>query len=219
MNRIFNLKTLGAAVLLASSGALAFYGQPTLEQKWQYLAPKFEPRLLERQVQIDPAELLDLMNDDYINLIIYDVRSEADWNIFHLTDSERLDPDDLPAQQKRLRSLPSNGVVVVVSNDEMGATEAWKQMMALAKPNAYILEGGLNHWLNIYGVQEDEAAGSERRRQASLAKPDGTLRHHFKMALGDRHAAARPDEHKVPHREYTPKVKLVQKIAKSGGCG
>jgi len=216
MNRIFNLKTLGAITLLVSSGALAFYGQPSLQQKWQYLAPKFEPRLLERQVQIDPAELLDLMNDDYIDLIIYDVRSEADWNLFHLVDSERLDLEDLPAQRNRLRSLPSNAVVVLISNDEMQATEGWKRMMALAKPNAYILEGGLNHWLNVYGVQED---GVPRRHQASLAQPDGTLRHRFKLALGDRHAAARPDEHKVPHRQYTPKVKLVKKITKSGGCG
>lgn len=216
MNRIVNPKTLGAVALLLASGALALHGQPSLEKKWQYLAPKFEPRLLERQVQIDPAELLDLMNDDYIDLIVYDVRSEADWNLFHLMDSERVDLKDLPTQRQRLRSLPSNGVVVLVSNDELKATEAWKRLMALAKPNAYILEGGLNHWLNIYGVPEDETGGA---RKASLAQPDGTLRHHFKLALGDRHAAARPDQHKVPHRTYTPKVKLKQKIAKAGGCG
>jgi len=216
MNRIVNVKTLGAAALLLASGSLAMHGQPSLEQKWEYLAPKFEPRLLERQVQIDPAELLHLMNDDYIDLIIYDVRSEADWNLFHLMDSERIDLEDLPAQRDRLRSLPSNGVVVVVSNDEMKATEAWKRMMALAKPNAYILEGGLNHWLNIYGVPEGESGEDSK---VSLAQPDGTLRHHFKLALGDRHAAARPDEHKGPRRAYTPKVKLRQKIAKAGGCG
>jgi len=216
MNRILNLKTVGAVGLLLASGSLALYGQPGLEQKWEYLAPKFEPRLLERQVQIDPAELLDLINDDYIDLIIFDVRPEADWNLFHLVDSERLDLEDLPAQRNRLRSLPSNGVVVLVSNDEIQATEAWKRVMVLAKPNAYILEGGLNHWLNVYGVPDEETSGLTK---ASLAQPDGTLRHRFKLALGDRHAAARPDEHKAPHREYTAKVKLQQKVAKAGGCG
>jgi hypothetical protein len=88
--------------------------------------------------------------------------------------------------------------------------------MALAKPNAYILEGGLNHWLNIYGVHEDESETHDVA--ASLSRPDGTLRHPFRLALGARHAAARPDEHIAPQREYTPQVKLLKKIAKAGGC-
>ncbi len=36
--------------------------------------------------------------------------------------------------------------------------------MALAKPNVYILEGGINHWLNIYGVVDDEARRSRHRQ-------------------------------------------------------
>ena len=216
MIRLFDFRVFGAAGLLFASGALALYGQPDLDQKWAFMAPEFEPRLLERQVQIDPAELLHLMNDDYVELIIYDLRDEVDWNLFHLVDSERVPLDALAEQRDRLRALPGNAVVVLVGNDEVVATRGWKRLMALARPNAYILEGGLNHWLNVYGVPEDEAGG---HGDASLAKPDGTMRHPFKLALGDRHAAARPDEHKVPHREYTPKVKLQQKIAKSGGCG
>jgi hypothetical protein len=88
--------------------------------------------------------------------------------------------------------------------------------MALARPNAYILEGGLNHWLNIYGVDEEEVGGHGK---ASLAAPDGRLRHPFRLALGDRHAAAKPDQHQVEERTFTPKVKLLQKVAKAGGCG
>jgi hypothetical protein len=148
--------------------------------------------------------------------VIYDVRTEPDWNLFHLVDSEHVPLENLPAQRDRLRSLSELGVVVVVSNDEILATEAWKRLMALAKPNIYILEGGLNHWLDIYGTTCcDETGGHD---EASLAHPDGTLRHPFRLALGDRHAAARPDEHNAPQRSYTKKVKLLKKIAKAGGC-
>ena len=208
-------EALGATVLLLASASLAFHGQPDLEQKWEFLAPKFEPLLAEREVYIDPAELLHLMNDDYIHLVIYDVRSESDWNEFHLVDSTLVALENLKLERDRLLSLPETAVVVVVSNDEMLATEAWKRLMAVAKPNAYILEGGLNLWLNIYGVPDEETGGHGK---ASLGKPDGTLRHPFKLALGDRHAAAQPDEHLLQHREYTPKVKLLKKIAKAGGC-
>jgi hypothetical protein len=87
--------------------------------------------------------------------------------------------------------------------------------MTIAKPNAYILEGGINHWLNIYGVSDEEF---EHHGAASLAIQDGSLRHPFKMALGARHGASRPDEHHAPQREFTAKVKLLKKVAKAGGC-
>jgi hypothetical protein len=215
MNALRNPRILGAALLLVAAAALALHGQPDLAQKWAYMEPEYGARLKYREVYIDPAELLDLMNDDYIELIIYDVRDERDWNIFHLVDAERIALEDLPGQRERLHGLSELGVVVVVSNDEILATEAWKRLMALAKPNVYILEGGYNHWLNVYGVVDDEHEG---HGTASLARPDGTLRHPFKLALGARHGAARPDEHLFPPREYTPKVKLLKKVAKAGGC-
>jgi hypothetical protein len=216
MKRLPDLRVPGAAALLLAAAGLAWHGQPAVEQQWEFLAPRYESRLIERQVYIDPAELLYLMNDDYIDLLIFDVRDESDWNQFHLADAERVPLDQLPSQRDRLRALPENAVLVVVSNDEMLATEAWKRLMVLAKPNVYILEGGLNLWLNIYGVPAEEVAGHGR---TSLAQPNGRLRHRFKMALGARHAAARPDEHLTPQRDYTPKVQLFKKVARAGGCG
>jgi rhodanese-related sulfurtransferase len=204
-----------ALILLLVSGLLVFYQQPDPERKWAYLAEEYAPRLQDRSVYIDPAEMLNLMNDEYIELLIFDVRNESDWNQFHLVDAERVPLQELPAQRKRIQSLPENAVVVLVSNDEILSTRAWQQLMALAKPNAYILEGGINHWLNIYGVVDDEV---NEHGAASLAVPDGSLRHPFELALGARHAASRPDEHRAPQREYTPKVKLLKKVARAGGC-
>ena len=215
MNALFNMRALGAGLLLAAAGALALHGQPDLQQKWAFMAPEYQSRLVYREAYIDPGELLKLINDDYIELVIYDVRDERDWNMFHLVDAERIDLEELQGQRDRLRGLSELGVVVVVSNDEIRATEAWKRLMALAKPNVYILEGGINHWLNVYGVVEDEHEG---HGAASLDQPDGTLRHPFRLALGARHAAARPDEHHLPPREYKAKVKLLKKVARAAGC-
>ena len=209
------LRIAAAFVLLLTSSLLLFYKQPDPERKWELLAEEYAPRLEQRTVYIDPAELFHMMNDEYIDLIILDVRDEQDWNQFHLVDAERVPVQQLTAQRKRMRSLPENAVVVLVSNDEILATSAWKQLMAIAKPNAYILEGGINHWLNIYGVSDDEV---DDHGTASLATQDGSLRHPFKLALGARHAAARPDEHHAPQREYTSRVKLLKKISKAGGC-
>jgi hypothetical protein len=215
MKRILDLRVAGALTLLFAAGGLAWHGQPGIEKKWQYMAPMLESRLLEREVYIDPAELLHLINDDYIHLVIYDVRSEPYWNEFRLVDSEHMPLEKMPGERDRLLALPDNAVVVVVSNDEMLATEGWKHLMVIARPNAYILEGGLNHWLNVYGAPADEV---DAHGKARLGKPDGRLRHPFKLALGDRHVASRPDEHLTPHRAYSKKVKLLKKVAKAGGC-
>jgi rhodanese-related sulfurtransferase len=215
--KLFTPGAVGAFILLSAAVGLALHGQPTPSEKWQYLAPKFEAKLSDREVYIDPAELLHLMNDDYIDLVVFDVRSESDWNQFRLVDSERVPLEALAQHKDRMKALPSNGVLVFVSNDEMLATEAWKRAMALARPNAYILSGGLNFWLDIYGVSQDEVGG--HGKAAATEEPDGTLRHPFKLALGDRHGASRPDEHHAPDREYEPKVELKVKVKRSGGCG
>ncbi|MGD8582311.1 MAG: YeeE/YedE thiosulfate transporter family protein [Gammaproteobacteria bacterium] len=210
------LRLSAALLLLLLSASLIFYKQPDLDKNWTFLAAEYGTRLEQREVYIDPAELLQLMNNDYVELILYDLRNESDWNQFHLVDAERVPLEQLAEQRDRIKSLPQNAVIVLVSNDEILSTRAWKRLMALAKPNAYILEGGINHWLNVYGVADEEVGA---HGAASLEIQDGTLRHPFKMALGERHAASRPDEHHAPQREYTPKVKLLKKVVRSGGCG
>jgi rhodanese-related sulfurtransferase len=210
------LHYLAAALLLAGAAGLAFYGQPDVRQKWEFLASEYEPRLINRDVQVDPGELLDLMQNDYIELLIVDLRSESDWNLFHLRDAERIPLAQLAQHKKRFASLPGNAVLVLVSNDETLATRAWQDLMVLAQPNAYILQGGLNYWLDIYGYPNGRPLLPPK---AEHSNQDETLRHSFQLALGARHPAASPDPHHVQKREFQSKVKLITKIQKKGGCG
>jgi hypothetical protein len=204
-------------MLLLASGALALYGQPDIERKWEYLAGEYGVKLEDRSVYIDPAELLSLMQDDYIQLLIVDVRAEPDWNLFHLRYAERIPIEELPQHRARLAGLPANAVVVVVSNGEALSTKAWKHLMVLAKPNAYILDGGLNHWLDLY-----HQSGEKLRENDGIQPVEGEgerLRHTFKLALGGRHRPSLPYPHHVEPRQYEPKVKLIKKVVKKGGCG
>jgi len=210
------LQRIGALILLLAAMGLAWHGQPTPEQKWEFLMPQYQGRLDRREVYIDPAELLSVIHDDYISLLILDVRSEADWNIFRIKDSERTTLEQIDRQGKRFIALPNNSVLVVVSNDESAATEAWKHVMAVSHANAYILEGGINNWLDVYGYEE-----TPRHSQRDWPNDgnDESLRHHFRLALGARHPASSPDPHLVPRRDYQTKVQLIQKVIKKGGCG
>lgn len=211
---IEHLHGAGAILLLLASVGLAWVGQPGPAEKWDYLASELGPRLTERHVQIEPAELLELMYDDYIDLRIVDVREERDWNLFHLWGAQRITAEELPRHHKSFAQLPYNAVIVLVSNDESKATEAWKLLMATAsRPNAYILAGGVNRWLSEYAGDPGGAA------DGALARPDETLRHPVTWALGSRHPAALPDPHQLATRPFTKRVKLQKRVVKKGGCG
>jgi rhodanese-related sulfurtransferase len=168
-------------------------------------------------VQIDPAELLGLMHNDYIDLRLIDVRDERDWNLFHLWGAERIPTEALVAQHERFMHLHSNAVIVLMGNDEAEATAAWQLLMATAnRPNAYILAGGINRWLNEYAGGKHGEGPEDRKTD----EPDETLRYPLKWALGSRHPAALPDLHEAPDDDrIVKKVRLQKRVVRKGGCG
>ncbi len=207
------LRYAGAAALVATAMVVAIIGQPSVQDKWEQVAAVQQPRLDERKVQIHPGELLDLIQNDRQNLILLDVRDEADYNVFHLTDARRVPLQDLAPATKALKAEPSGTVYVVMSNTEGIATEAWKTLVAQKVPNAYILEGGINNWLEVFG--------HESGMQESAQAPDrDVLRFAFESARGSAHAASRPQHTSAELGvTYQSKVEVKAKTARKGGCG
>ena len=221
LERIFGKKDLkteprrrytGAVALLAVALLVAFIGQPTTQSRWVKIASAKEALLKERTVQIHPAELLSLVHDRHLNIILLDMRSEADYNLFHLDGAQRYDPGTASELVPDLRLEPANTVIVTISNDEQAATDAWKDLTAESIQNVYILEGGLNSWLTTYAHEDQSllpnpAAGNDQ------------LRYIFPAALGSRYNFSDPDPEEF-EVEFTPKVQLQTKRgATSGGCG
>jgi rhodanese-related sulfurtransferase len=199
---------LGLAVLTA------FIGQPTTEQKWARMEATETARLAAREVQIHPAELAKTMTNDTLRTILLDVRPEADFNLFHLQEARHAPIEALPGMLDELRDLPENAVVVVVGNDEAAATEAWKYLRAESVRSTYILEGGLNNWIRLFGdaefvaANEIDGAGDDRPAFA------------FPAALGSKYAFAAPNETLAQSFAFTPKIKLeVKRGPGGGGCG
>ncbi len=220
LERIFGGKDLkrepkarvaGAGALVLAAAALILIGQPSTADKWQALAPEKEPLLVERSVQIHPGELLDSLHNDALKVVMLDVRSEADYNLFHIAGAQRVTPDALPDLIPALLLEQANTVFVTMSNDETAATDAWKLLTAESVPNAYILEGGVNGWLDTF------ASADPTLRKA--AAEDDRLRYDFTLATGDRSPAATPEVEEFG-LQYTPKIQLkLKKGPSGGGCG
>ncbi len=211
------LKVIGALVAVVVGAGLLFFKQPTLETRLARIEEELDAKLKAREVQIDPGELLDIIYNNNIGLRIVDVRDEADFNLFHIIDSQRVTMDQVrdPGWAK---DLPGETVIILVSNDEKRATRAWKLLSAEKVPNLYILEGGINFWLDVFGDEQQEGV----RTREVLPHPDGddTLRHTFDAALGSQHPASDPDPSRAEERTYTKKVKSIGRVvSKRGGCG
>ncbi|MCB0073664.1 MAG: rhodanese-like domain-containing protein, partial [Caldilineaceae bacterium] len=202
----------GAGVLMAAAVGLLLVGQPTTADKWQRIAETRETQLADRAVQIAPAELLEYIYNDKVIVKMIDVRDEANYNVFHLVGATSTPLETVPEIIPALLTEPANTLFVVMSNDETLATEAWRTLVAESVPNAYILAGGINNWLDTFGDDGVQAA-------VFNATGDETLRHPFTAAVGSAHPAANPDPHAV-HVEYVPKVEMKLKQGPSGGgCG
>jgi rhodanese-related sulfurtransferase len=208
------LRLAGAGLLFLGALGVLFIGQPDFAEKWTRLAPEKEPVLQERQVQIHPGELLTSLADDRLRVILFDVRSESDYNLFHLEGARHLSMEAIPSiTDELLASYAPNTVYVVISNDETAATQAWRILVAESIPNVYILEGGINHWLSIFATFDPSI------QPTPVPLGEDRLEYVFPAALGSRFEAAFPDPH-AWDLEYTPKIKLELKRDKSGGgCG
>jgi rhodanese-related sulfurtransferase len=206
------LRYAGAGVLAVGAFAVMLIGQPTNADRWARLSQEKEKLLQDRAVQIHPGELLASMHDHKLKLVLLDVRSEADYNLFHLHDAVRVEEGELIPLSKQLLLQPANTVFILMSNDEAAATQAWRTLTAESVPNLYILEGGINNWLQVFGKEEPEI-----RTVASTG--DDCLAYTFPAALGSSYTFAWPEPEKY-ELEYTPKIQLKNKKGGGGGgCG
>lgn len=203
-----------AAALVGVAAFVLLVGDPTPERKWTWLAPQKEPALVQRQVQIHPGELLASLADDALRVITLDVRSESDFNLFHIRGAQNVPLAQLPAMiPDLLARQAANTLYVVMSNDEGAATTAWKLLSAESVPNVYILAGGVNQWISTFGQDELSSVPTV------AAEDDDSLRYIFPAALGDRYAASSPNPHEW-EVEFLPKIKLqLQRDKSGGGCG
>ena len=202
---------IGAGILVLMAVAILLIGDPTTEDYWDAIAAEEQPILDNREVQIHPGELLELMNDGYKNLILIDVRDQRDYNQFHLRAANQIAPTAEAVENAApdLIGLDPRTVIVTMSNDEEDATKAWKSLTANDVINVYILEGGINGWLDIFGEDADPKPANY---------PD-ELAFTFTSAIGGRCVASDPDAHEF-HLVFEPKVKIAAAGAVvGGGCG
>jgi rhodanese-related sulfurtransferase len=212
------VRTVQAGALVAVAVAVMVLGQPSLADRWDRLDDTVKARLDSREIYVHPAELVDLTQDRTLNVVMLDVRDEAEFNVFHLVDARRITLGEIEdgIVGLELLSAPANTVTVLLANGELRSTEAWKLLVAGGVPNVYVLEGGLNGWLDLF---ESEEAHAREELELASVEPPGTLEHRFEYALGSDQRVANPDLLRDHGLEYESRVKLQSRKKLGGGCG
>ena len=203
-------KILGVVSVVLILGALAvmIIGQPTLADAWNRNTEK-QTLLAEGKAFVPAEEMTQAIYDPLINPILLDVRSERDYNLYHLEGARRVDLDEIPALIEDLLNEPDGTVVFVMSNDEAAAIEAWKMLVAKNTVNAYVLKGGINGWIEEFG--ENKFVPIENHPEDSLAWI-------IPEARGANWPSAVPEQ---PHETKPYEIIKLQKKAPTGagGCG
>jgi rhodanese-related sulfurtransferase/uncharacterized membrane protein (DUF485 family) len=224
----------GAAALLAAAVGVLALGTPTLEDRYEQLSFKrtevvkkegatpvtstrvysADGMLVQRLVFISPAEAFKARYQQAMKPVYLDVRSESDYNLYHLADSVNVPLQRLAAiVPDLLVEPPANTVFITISNDEAAAAAAWKLLVASKVQNVYILEGGVNRWIATFGT-------GDAKLQPLANAGDDQLRYAFTAALGSRYKSCAPSPMDYEHLAFEPRIVLQLKRDKSGGgCG
>ena len=223
----------GAAALVVAALAVAAVGQPTPEQRWQR-SPKLQALVRDREIFVHPAEVVALRKDVNSQVEILDLRPEHDFNLFHVGGARRVDPAALetPEMLKGLLDRPATSVAFLVSSDEGKALAAWQRLEALGVGNLYVIEGGIDRWLELYpppacvGTRVEATSDRPRWRLAyatgaSLpsAWPELTSSHQFRTPCDQEALQAGAHGERWSAYTYPRRVKLQSKAAVKGGCG
>ncbi len=234
MSREPKLRLAGAGALVAAALVVVFLGEPSFEQRYSKLTftrtetveqLNAEPvvttytytadeMLSNRLVFVSPAEAFKAKYNQSMKPVYLDVRSEADYNLYHVEDAVNVPLDRIEEIiPLLLTDPPANTVFIVMSNDETAAIQAWKILVADTIPNVYILEGGINNWIAFFGADDEPPHPNPQAGDDQLA-------YLFPAALGDRYESCSPNPIEYENLEFEAKIKLQLKRDKSGGgCG
>ena len=222
------LRLVGAGVLFALALAVVFIGSPSLTDKYnkvtftrtendKAVVYTADQMLANRLVFISPAEAFKARYNQAMNPIYIDVRSEADYNLYHIEGAINIPLERIEEVIPVLLTEPAtNSVFILMSNDETSAVKAWKTLIASSLTNSYILEGGINNWIAFFGKDDKEL----QTVQMVTSHADDQLAYIFPVALGSRYESCDPSPIEYEKLEFEAKIKLQLKRDKSGGgCG
>lgn len=177
---------------------------------------KLEPAQLLEQVNsgiqyYSPDQVADMIINGDPSFMLIDVRGQAEYEKFHLPGAINIPATDILADEWEPYLNQGAYNNIFYSNGTVKANEAWMITIQLGYKNNYVLQGGLNYWVETIMNPEPPAITSPDEEIAKY-----NFRKGAGMELGGGAAAAQETEPAVtslPKIQPKPKKKRTE-----GGC-
>lgn len=157
-----------------------------------------------------PDEVANMIVSKDPSLVLIDVRSEHDYEKYHLPGAINIPLSSLLEDQWKDYIDQDLRYNVFYSNGTVNANEAWMLTRQLGYPNNYVLQGGLNYWVETIMNPE---------KPSSTSPDEEIARYNFRKGAGqalgggaDVETSDQPAP-ELPKIAPRPKKKRVQ-----GGC-
>jgi 3-mercaptopyruvate sulfurtransferase SseA len=218
--QFINYLIAGGILFLLALG-LAFLPEKNNREE---LSPEFLLQDVNREVRfLSPDEVADRLINQDPALVLIDLRSEEEYNAFSLPAALNFPLEKVfePETQELLDRDELD--FVFYSNDHIKAEQAWLLNRRKLHKNIYILEGGLNQWIQdiIRPEEPDELAPAEvhAQYQLRLAARNYFLGGSRPIQPGEYKAEAQPTRAKRPKPSIPIAPKPVkQEVVEVEGC-
>lgn len=163
---------------------------------------------------ISPDEIAQMVIEKNPSLQLIDVRSEEEFDTYSLPGAVNVPLADILSREWRDILDQDLKINVFYSNGSVGAGQAWMITRQLGYRNNYVLQGGLNYWMEAIInptppsalSPDEEFARYDFRKAAGAALGGGTL----EARQADTESLPPPSLPAIRPRERTPVVQ--------GGC-
>jgi rhodanese-related sulfurtransferase len=160
---------------------------------------------------VSPDEVADMIINKDPSLLIIDVRSQDEYEKFHLPGAMNIPLSSLLEDQWKDYLNQDTRLNVFYSNGTVNANQAWMLTRQLGYQNNYVLQGGLNYWAET--IMNPSAPASTSPNE-EIAKYD--FRKGAGMALGGGSVVETSSEQAAP--EFPKIAPRPQKKRVQGGC-
>jgi len=141
-------KQFGVFTLLLVGVILAF--SPVNQNSYSgESATDLAKQIVSKEDHISAEELGHMIIDGDPDFMVIDVRSEKEYNAFHIEPSFNIPLEEL-LKPEILDELDDEKLIILYSNGGTHAAQGWVLLQQQGFENSTVLLGGLNYWVDVY---------------------------------------------------------------------
>ncbi len=130
--------------------------------------------LQQRNFYVSPEDLAHKIIDKEPGFVVVDVRSKEDYDKYHIPGSIHVPLNELLSSEQ-LKDLAQDNAIILTSNGNSMAAQAWLLLRQNGFDDVYILSGGMNYWVQAF---------SHPQPPKGAYTDDELFRYEFRKAAG-----------------------------------